>query len=166
MRNILTAFLALILFGLLVYIGIEQDKGLYKSQSSLIGKPLPDIKLKTFEGKEVSLKEFHGKVVLINFWATWCPPCREEFGLFKKLYEKYKDRGFVILAINTDPENLAEFLKEYQLPFPVLIANDEVMEIFPLQGLPTSFLVNREGIVVKERKGIYRELEKDLEEIL
>jgi peroxiredoxin len=166
MRNILPAFLALILFGLLVYIGIEQDKGLHKSQSSLIGKPLPDIKLKTFEGKEVSLKEFHGKVVLINFWATWRPPCREEFVLFKKLYEKYKDRGFIILAINTDPENLAEFLKEYQLPFPVLIANDEVMEIFPLQGLPTSFLVNREGIIVKERKGIYRELEKDLEEIL
>ena len=166
MKNILPGLLALILFGLLVYIGIEQDKGLNKSRSSLIGKPLPDIKLKTYEGKEVSLNEFHGKVVLINFWATWCPPCREEFVLFKKLYEKYKNRGFVILAINTDPENLAEFLKEYRLPFPVLIANDEVMEVFPLQGLPTSFLVNRKGIIVKERKGVYRELEKDLEEIL
>ncbi|GAB6066131.1 hypothetical protein JCM9492_12230 [Aquifex pyrophilus] len=163
MKRLIPPFLALILFGLLVYIGIQQDKHGY---SEVINKPVPDISLQTPEGKKINLGDFKGKVVLINFWATWCPPCREEFILFKEIYEKYKDRGFEIIAVNTDPENLKDFLKEHELPFIVVVANDEALNYFNPQGLPTSYLVNREGIIVKKRLGIYRELEKDIKDLL
>ncbi|NPA32115.1 MAG: TlpA family protein disulfide reductase [Aquificae bacterium] len=165
MRKFLPALLALVLFALLVYVGTQKEERGARA-SSLVGKPVPDVVLKTPEGRSFKLSDFKGKVVLINFWATWCPPCREEFELFKEVYEKYKDRGFVIVAVNTDPENLEEFLRENPLPFVVAVGDDEVIELFGVRGLPTSFLVNREGIVVKERLGVYRELEKDLKELL
>ena len=163
MKRLIPPLFALILFGLLIYIGVQQDKS---AHTDIVNTPLPNIALKTPDGKKINLSDFKGKVVLINFWATWCPPCKEEFILFKEIYKKYKDKGFEIIAINTDPENLEEFLREHKLPFIVVIANDETLDYFNPQGLPTSYLVNREGIVVKKRLGVYRELEKDIKDLL
>lgn len=132
------------------------------------GKPAPDFTLRTLDGKKVSLSELKGKVVLVNFWATWCPPCREEMPLFEKVYKKYKDKGFEILAVSTDSsvEPVKKFVEEFNVSFPVLLDDGKVSSLYSIQGLPTSFLIDREGKVVKVRLGKYKEIERDLKEIL
>lgn len=169
MTRFIPAFLALFLLLLVFYLGFQKHQAEKdQSKSALIGQPAPEFTLKTPEGKEVSLKDFKGKVVLVNFWATWCPPCKEELPLFEKVYQKYKDKGFVILAINTDPENLQDFLKKsnIKMAFPILIGEDRLLELYPVRGLPTSFLIDREGKIVKVRLGTYRELEEDIRKLL
>lgn len=160
--------LGILLVALMLYLGLvtDSDKGSLSGLSP--GKEAPDFKLKTIEGKEVSLKDYRGKVVLINFWATWCPPCREEMPLFEKVYKKYKDKGFEILAISTDSsvDQVKKFLKEYRVSFPVLFDDANVSGLYGIQGLPTSFLINREGEVVKVRLGKYKEIERDLKKVL
>ncbi len=162
MRKVIPLFLAVILLILFMYLGISLKES--EHRFALEGKPAPNFTLKTPDGKTVSLKDFRGKVVLVNFWATWCPPCREEMPLFEEIYQKYKDKGFVILAINTDPENLENFENVYS--FTILIGNDEVVNAYNVMGLPTSYLIDRNGVIVKVRRGIYRELEKDLKSLL
>ncbi len=159
--------LGILLIALLLYMSLFTN-----SQVQTVGfKPgteAPAFTLKTLEGKEISLKDLRGKVVLLNFWATWCPPCKEEMPLFAEVYEKYKDRGFEILAVSTDtkPETVKKFVKEYKFPFPILIDDGKISEKYRVQGLPTSFLINREGKIVKVRLGKYKEIEEDLKDIL
>jgi len=166
MNRILPALLALVLFGLLVYIGVRQDKERHYTLLAKKGQKIPDVELTTPNGKKVSIEKFKGKVLLINFWATWCPPCREEIPMLKEIYKRYRDKGFEILAINMDPENLKDFLKNNPLPFPVFVISEDVERVFNIPGLPTSYLVDRDGRIVKIRLGIYRELEKDLSNLL
>jgi len=128
----------------------------------------PDFTLKTIDGREVSLKDYRGKVVLINFWATWCPPCRNEMPLFVRVYKSYRDKGFEILAISTDSslDPVKKFVKEFRINFPVLYDDKNVVSLYGIQGLPTSFLIDREGKVVKVRLGKYKEIEEDLKDLL
>ena len=159
--------LGILLVALLLYLGLVTNSSRTTPTGLGPGKTAPDFKLKTLDGKEISLSDYRGKVVLINFWATWCPPCREEMPLFKRVYERYKDKGFEILAVSTDSSAgpVRKFVKEYKLRFPVLIDNGNVSNLYGVQGLPTSFLINREGKVVKVRLGRYKELEEDLKEV-
>ena len=159
--------LGILLIALLLYLSLFSNS--YQPPAGLgKGDPAPDFKLKTLDGKEVSLSDYRGKVVLINFWATWCPPCREEMPLFERIYRKYKNKGFEILAIGTDGsvEPVKKFVKEYKLSFPVLFDNANVVALYQVQGLPTSFLVGRDGKILKVRLGEYKEIERDLKEFL
>ena len=161
--------LGILLVALLLYLGLVTNSSNTTPTGLGSGKPAPDFKLKTLDGKEVSLSDYRGKVVLINFWATWCPPCREEMPLFTKVYRKYKGRGFEILAVSTDSsiDPVKKFVKEYKLPFPVLMDDGKVStELYRVQGLPTSFLIDREGRIVKVRLGKYKEIESDLKKVL
>ena len=162
MKGVIPFFLAIVLLILFIYLGISIKED--KSDFVFTGKPAPDFTLKTIDGKTVSLKDFRGKVVLVNFWATWCPPCREEMPLFEEVYQKYKDKGFVILAINLDPENLEDFENVYS--FTILIGNDKVVNEYNVLGIPTSYLIDKNGVIVKVRRGVYRELEEDLKNLL
>jgi len=167
MKKNLAYGLGILLVALLLYLSLFTE-----SQVQVAGlKPgskAPEFTLKTLEGEELSLGDLRGKVVLINFWATWCPPCKEEIPLFKEVYKKYRDRGFEILAISMDskPEPVKKFVREMDFPFPVLMDDGKVSEIYGVQGLPTSFLVNREGELVKVRLGKYKEVEEDLRDLL
>jgi peroxiredoxin len=159
--------LGILLVALMLYLSLFSNSQ-YVPEGLGKGKEAPDFRLKTIEGREVSLSDYRGKVVLINFWATWCPPCREEMPLFQRVYEKYKDRGFEILAISTDDyvEPVKKFVKEYKLSFPILYDDKNVVGLYEVQGLPTSFLIDRDGKIVKVRLGKYKEIEKDLKEVL
>jgi len=165
-RN-LTYGLGILLVALLLYLGFLASPG-PTSKDLASGKPAPNFILKTLDGKEVSLNDYRGKVVLINFWASWCPPCREEMPLFRKVYENYKDKGFELLAISIDAsqEAVIRFVKDYGLSFPVLLDDGRVSNLYRVQGLPTSILVDREGRIVKVRLGEYKEIENDLKKIL
>lgn len=112
----------------------------------------PDFALITLEGKTVRLSEFRGqKVVLINFWATWCPPCRLEMPTMQQIYSEYKAKGFEILAVNIEPDAkqaISDFVKELRLTFPILLDPDmKVTRKFRVIGLPVSVLIDRQGII-------------------
>jgi len=116
------------------------------------GHLAPDFSLKTLEGKTVRLSELRGKkVVLINFWATWCPPCRLEMPTMQQIYSEYKSKGFEILAVNIERdanEEIQDFVKELRLTFPVLLDPDmKVTRKYRLIGLPVSMLIDRQGII-------------------
>ncbi len=159
--------LGILLVALLLYMALFTNSGQVVS-SLQEGKPAPEFKLKTIDGREVSLSDYRGKVVLINFWATWCPPCKEEMPLFESVYRKYKDRGFEILAVSTDTDIdvVKKFVGEYKLSFVVLYDDKNIASLYNVQGLPTSFLVDREGKIVKVRLGKYKEIERDIKKLL
>lgn len=140
----------------------EENKKLLEEAT----KKLSELKLLTLDGKEVKLSDYKGKVVLVNFWASWCPPCKEEMPIFEKVYQKYNDKNFVILAVNMDTSEgaLKEFLEKNRYSFPIVRIKGEVGLNIP--GLPTSYLVDKDGSVKKIRLGIYRELEEDLSKLL
>lgn len=116
------------------------------------GFSAPDFTLQTLDGETVRLSDLRGQPLLINLWASWCPPCKAEMPAFENVYREYKDKGFQILAINaTNQDNLnnaINFVQEYKLTFPILLdTNGEVSRQYHLNSLPTSFFVDRNGVI-------------------
>jgi thiol-disulfide isomerase/thioredoxin len=110
--------------------------------------PAPDFTLASKSGENVRLQEQLGNVVLINFWASWCGPCREELPYLEALQQEYADLGFTVLAVNVDEESAkAEILlNDISVTFPVLFdANDKVSKLYDVQAMPTTVLVDRDG---------------------
>jgi len=115
----------------------------------------------------VRLSDYQGQPVLINFWATWCPPCREEMPLFSEFYLANQDSGFVILAVDVGEEwdLVADFAYEQNLPFPVLLDPDQqIADALRINAYPTSVLVGRDGKIKSVHVGMYTEkqLERDV----
>lgn len=116
-----------------------------------VGFTAPDFRLKNIKGEFISLESFRSKVVLVNFWATWCAPCRAEMPSMEELYRHFNRKDFEILAVSSDEDGLRSvkpFQEEYQFTFPILI--DETLQINDLYGvssIPTSIIVDRNGII-------------------
>jgi peroxiredoxin len=123
----------------------------------------PDFTLLDVNSKMVNLSEFKGKMVLINFFATYCPPCRAEIPDFIKLQDKYRDKGFVVVGISTDEdwkEVLPDFIKRKGMNYPVLIATSKVVKDYGnVYALPTSFLLDKEHNIIKKFTGMISESE-------
>lgn len=116
----------------------------------LMGKTAPPFTLKDLNGNEVSLAAFNGQVVLINFWATWCGPCKREMPGIEKVFKRYKNQGLTVIAISIDSEKSAilNFLKSIPLSFPILHDPEiEVSKRYKVYAYPTSFLIDRNGII-------------------
>lgn len=116
------------------------------------GFSAPDFALKATDGSSVALSDFRGQAVLLDLWATWCNPCREEMPSIEKMYAEYRDQGFVVIAVNAtiqdDPLAVSEFVSEFGLSFPVLLdVNGEVSRLYELRVLPTSFFIDRQGVI-------------------
>lgn len=120
------------------------------SRLPLVGGPAPEITLKDLQGQEVKLSDLRGKVVLLNFWATWCKPCKEEMPAMQASYDKLRGQGFVVLAVNEleDTEKVIEHVRSHGHTFPVVMDHDNrVANRYGVVGLPASFIVDRQGIV-------------------
>jgi peroxiredoxin len=117
----------------------------------------PDFTLPAIDGQKTSLSDLNGRVVLLNFWATWCDPCRDEMPAMEQLWEKYKGQGFVILAVSLDTgsqRRVVNFAKRLGLTYPILLDPEEsVGERFKVFGLPTSFFIARNGMVTGKVAG-------------
>ena len=116
----------------------------------LIGSPAPEIVLKDLQGRDVKLSDLRGKVVLVNFWATWCKPCKEEMPAMQASYDKLRDKGFVVLAVNEleDTARVAEHIRTHGHTFEVVMDhNNQVANMYGVVGLPASFLIDPQGIV-------------------
>jgi peroxiredoxin len=125
---------------------------LSSSPSPREGFLAPDFTLDTPDGSKVTLSELRGQIVLINLWATWCPPCRAEMPALENSYKQYKDSGVVILGVNVtnqdSEKDVPSFVEEFGLTFPILLDRDgSVSALYQLRGLPTTYFVNREGII-------------------
>jgi thiol-disulfide isomerase/thioredoxin len=112
----------------------------------------PDFELVTLEGETFTLSALRGKVVLVNFWATWCPPCRSEMPAMQEVYEAYGPDDFIILAVNSTNQDrqidVEGFVSERGLTFPILLdVNGEVFSRYQVFSLPSSFFIDREGII-------------------
>ena len=111
----------------------------------------PDFSLKNLKGEVVNLENLKGKVVFLNFWATWCPPCRDEMPSMEKLYTKFKDKDFIMLAVNLreKPKTVRSFKEEYRLNFPILLDTDgSVSYLYGVRSIPATFLIDREGHLI------------------
>ena len=126
------------------------------SRPPLVGSPAPEIVLKDLQGREVKLSDLRGKVVLLNFWATWCKPCKEEMPAMQASYDKLRDKGFVVLAVNEleDTARVAEHIRTHGHTFEVVMDhNNQVANKYGVVGLPASFLIDRQGIVRERVSG-------------
>lgn len=116
------------------------------------GFPAPDFTLRTLDGETVQLSNFRGNPILINLWATWCPPCRAEMPAIEKIYNEYKDEGLIILGMNMtyqdQPANIKPFIEEYSLTFPILLEETGIVaDSYQLKSLPSTYFVGRDGII-------------------
>jgi peroxiredoxin len=110
--------------------------------------PTPDFSLATPDGKKLSLKDFRGKVVLLNFWASWCVPCREEMPAMEKLYQEYKQKNFVVLAVAVKDrkQDAVDFVKELKLTYPIALDPEaHVGTLYGAWGLPATYLIGPKG---------------------
>lgn len=108
----------------------------------------PPFKLPSIDGQEKTLEEFKGKPILLHFWATWCPPCREEMPVFQKLYNELNTSGLVIIGINVgeSPEIVKNFVRETGVTFPILLdERGEIANMYKVRGLPTTFWIDPAG---------------------
>ncbi|MBI1995127.1 MAG: TlpA family protein disulfide reductase [Deltaproteobacteria bacterium] len=110
--------------------------------------PTPDFSLPTPDGRKISLKDFRGKIVFLNFWASWCAPCREEMPAMDRLYKEFKDKNFVVLAVAVKDrkQDAISFVKELKLTYPIgLDPEGEVGLLYGAWGLPTTYLIGTKG---------------------
>jgi thiol-disulfide isomerase/thioredoxin len=138
----------------------------------LRGKPAPNFSLKSLDGKTVSLSDYRGKAVLVNFWATWCAPCKIEIPWFIKLSQQYAPQGLVVIGVSaedTPRDEVEKSVKTLGINYPVLLRGDKIGDQWGgLDGLPVSFYINRQGIIADQTVGLYSrdEVEAKIKKIL
>lgn len=149
--------IVLILIGVGIILLLQtKDSSFNLSGKPLPGKgvPAPDFTLPGLDGQMVRLADFRGKVVLLNIWATWCPPCVEEMPSMEALYQKLKAEGFEILAVSVDvsgAEAVRPFMEKHRLNFPALTDTDgTVKSLYQTTGVPESFIIDKDGVIVEK----------------
>jgi cytochrome c biogenesis protein CcmG, thiol:disulfide interchange protein DsbE len=118
--------------------------------------PAPDFTVKTLDGREITLSQLRGKVVLIDFWATWCGPCRESIPHLVQLYKTYREQGFELIGMSVDKEDaetVSRFVKSMEIPYPVVMAPEEVARNYGVSGLPTGIFIDKEGRIREKIPG-------------
>jgi len=167
---VLKIFQSRLLTGLLAIslIGIGCSTG-FSSQKE---KTAPDFSLKSLDGQTITLSQFRGRPVVINFWASWCQPCRDEIPFLQQVYNKYNNMGLVFFAIDIgeNPETINRYFKDNGLFMPVLLdSNKQVSQDYGITGVPETFFIDKNGIIRKWQIGAYpsvQAIEDDLKIIM
>ena len=133
----------------------------------------PDVSFDSFTDKtSFKLSELHGKVVYVDFWASWCGPCRKSLPLYENIYQQYKDQGLVILGVNLDQveKDALRFMEKLEVSYPLVKGNDVAAKAFGVSAMPSSFLIGRDGNILHKhlgfRKGDEELIKKWIEESL
>ena len=137
MRNRIAAMAAILAFALPAWAGGGDVQA-------------PAFTLQSVAGAQVSLAQYKGDVVMINFWASWCGPCRQEMPLLDSIYKQYKDMGFTLLGVNVEPDshNADAWLKKTPVSYPILYdPKSQVSQLYQVQAMPTTVIVDRQGVV-------------------
>lgn len=143
--------------------------------STEVGQKAPDFKLKDLEGKSVSLASFQNKVVLIEFWASWCPPCLTSIPELEELDRSYRDKNFVLLAVSLDEgrnvqRKLTDFVAEHGITYRVLISDDLTSRLYGITSIPVMYLLDKQHVITKRYTGyspeMLEELSREIETLL
>jgi peroxiredoxin len=167
---LVTAILAMIATG--KFLTRPRQHGPITLVGDVRGVPAPDFELTSLDGKLVKLSDYRGKAVLLNFWATWCSPCKIEMPWFVDLQKKYGNDGLIVLGIamdDTETDKIAKFASEMGVNYPVLLGTDKVSEQYgDVEYLPTSFYIDREGKIVAKGTGLLdrAEIEENIQKAL
>ncbi len=152
MRNEILIFCTLFIFSTLAY---SAEQPVLTHGLTLLKTPVqaPDLRFTNLDDEIIDIKDLKGKTVLVNFWATWCPPCRREMSSLEHFYQQLKDDNVVVLAVNIgeDEDTVFSFLGEVEpIPtYPILFDSDaQSMKAWAVRGLPTTYIVNKQGLVV------------------
>lgn len=153
--------IALILVGVVVLFWMGEQSGQQQVSSAKVtmpqqGQPAPDFSLMSLGGEPVRLSDYSGQVVLVNMWATWCPPCKAEMPTIDEYYQARRDDGFVVLAVNSQEKaaSVNSFIQAAGFTFPVLLDDQAaVMDRYNVLGLPTSFIIGRDGTIQHTHTG-------------
>lgn len=152
MRTLVT-----VLLGTALLIGALPARAQAQSLTPVPNTPqAPDFALKDLNGDTHKLSDYRGQVVLLNFWATWCPPCRREMPSMERAWQQFKDQDMVILAVDVgeDLDTVYTFLADYPVSFPLLLDEEaEVVRKFPVRGLPTSYVIGPDGRIMFQAVG-------------
>ncbi len=120
-------------------------------------KNAPNFRLEDLKGRKIELKNFRGKVIFLNFWATWCGPCKEELPSVETLYQQFKEKNFVFLTISVDYEGrkpVKEFIEKHRYTFPVLLDHKyETLDLYKVKGIPTTFIIDKKGRMIGRAVG-------------
>ena len=153
--TILSVCIACVL--LIVLLRKDRDSTLRATKPIQPGLEVPNFAFPDINGKQISLSDHRGKVVLVNVWATWCPPCRQEMPSMQRLYEKFKGENLEILAVSIDSEGgeaVAPFMRKMHLTFPALLDPEEtIIPLYGITGVPESFIIDKDGILVEKIVG-------------
>ena len=151
-------FIALTVLVIILSLTLNNSSLEFSNQVAIEGDiPAPDFTFPGLDGKKVSLSDYKGKVVLVNIWATWCPPCVKEMPSMEKLYRKFKGENFEILAVSIDETGLkavAPFMEKTRLTFPALIdSKGTIKPVYRITGIPESFIIDKQGVLIKKIVG-------------
>ena len=153
----------LILFSLCVALAFLPQCGKKVKESGAA----PDFTLKTLEGQDISLNSLKGKVVVLDFWATWCAPCREAIPHLVDLYKNYQEKGFEVIGMSLDKgetDVVRRFVKSMEIPYPVTLAPEEVARSYGVTALPTTLFIDKEGKIREKMIGFNSKIAKQMSE--
>jgi thiol-disulfide isomerase/thioredoxin len=130
----------------------RNKSGPASEKKSGVGDVAPDLTLKDLQGRDVSLASYKGHVVLLDFWATWCPPCMATVPELVNLGKKYKDRGLVVLAVSLDegsniPAKLSAFSRDHAVNYTILLSNENVERMYNVSSIPTMYVIGKDGTI-------------------
>jgi cytochrome c biogenesis protein CcmG, thiol:disulfide interchange protein DsbE len=151
----------LLLFIVLGFVAVgcsKTDSTSPARSSAELNAAAPEFMLRDLSGRNVSLSDYKGKVVLLEFWATWCPPCKASIPALVELNRKYQQKGFIVVGVSMDTdsdasEKIRQFSASHNVTFPVLLANETTPKLYKVISIPTSFLIGRDGNIVDIYKG-------------
>jgi len=141
-------------------------------QAPQVGNLAPEFQLPSLEGQVVALNDLRGKALLVNFWATWCPPCREEMPYLQQIYDEWSGKGLVLLAVDIgeSSDTVESFMQSHKLSFPVLLdTNKDIALEYNVRYIPTTFLIDKDGIIQVVKVSAFSstaEIEKILSKII
>ncbi|MFB3915865.1 MAG: peroxiredoxin family protein [Terriglobales bacterium] len=177
-RNLLVLAVVVIAVGVMLWTGVRKSRGGGTGDPSgpltgtVKGKLAPEFELKDLDGNTVRLSDYRGKAVLLNFWATWCPPCKEEMPWFVDLQKEYGPQGLEVLGVAMDDagrDTIANFIQSMSVNYKILLGTENVADAYGgVQALPTTFCIGRDGKIVSRVFGLvtHREIEENVKTAL
>jgi thiol-disulfide isomerase/thioredoxin len=158
MRNLWGFGLAVLFAGAVFALAITSLRPFFRSSATnaLSSSKAPVWELKDPNGKLVKSSDFDGKVVILDFWATWCPPCKAEIPGFIELQKKYGEKGLIVIGVSLDEQGVSvvkQFMKEFGMNYPVVMGDVKLMQDFGGTAIPTTFVIDRSGKIVAKHVG-------------